>query len=93
MKGLSLMADILSPAQRRTLPARQALAAKFSSPEEKSAHFRSLAHRSHERRLTLSGDEVAALEHAYRLLGGIVERPQQGRAAEPAPKEAADAVA
>ena len=87
------MAEPLTPAQRRTLPARQALAAKFSSPEAKSAHFRSLAHRSHERRLTLSGDEAAALEHIYRLLGGIVDRTQQGKAAGPARKEAADAVA
>jgi len=93
MKGLSFMADILSPAQRRTLPARQALAATFSSPEAKSAHFRSLAHRSHERRLTLSGDEAAALEHVYQLLGGIVDRTQRGAAAGTARKEAADAVA
>ena len=93
MKGLSFMADILSPAQRRTLPARQALAAKFSSPEAKSAHFRSLAHRSHERRLTLSGDEAAALLRFHELLGSIVKRTQSGTAAAPARKEAADAVA
>ena len=67
------MEEALTPAQRRTLPARQALAAKFSSPEEKSEHFRSLARRSHERRLTLSGDEAAALLHFHELLGSIVE--------------------
>jgi hypothetical protein len=80
MKGLSLMADILSPAQRRTLPARQALAAKFSSPEEKSEHFRSLARRSHERRLTLSGDEAATLAQLSDFLRRLVERDQRANA-------------
>jgi hypothetical protein len=91
MKGLSLMADILSPAQRRTLSARQAFAAKFSSPEEQSAHFRSLARRSHERRLTLSGDEAAALLHFHGLLGSIVDRTQLAEEARPAGKEACHA--
>jgi hypothetical protein len=87
------MEEGLTPAQRRTLPARQALAAKFSSPQEKSEHFRGLARRSHERRLTLSGDEASALLHFHGLLGRIVERTQPGEAAVHARKEAADAVA
>ena len=65
------MAETLTRKQAQTLPARQALAAKFPSSEEKSAHFRELARRSHRRRLTLSGDEAATLAHAYRLLGTI----------------------
>ena len=68
------MAEDLSPAQRRTLAARAALAAKFSTPQEKSAYFSDLARRSAERRLTLSGDEAAALVGAYDLLRSIVGR-------------------
>jgi len=85
------MAEPLTPAQLRTLPARRALAAKFSSPQEKSEHFRSLARRSHERRLTLSGDEAAALLHFHELLGSIVDRTQLAEAARPAGKEACHA--
>jgi hypothetical protein len=68
------MSEPLTPAQRRTLPARQALAGKFASPEEKTAYFRNLAQRSHERRLVLSGDDAAALLAAYTLLRQIAER-------------------
>jgi hypothetical protein len=66
----------LTPAQQRTLPARQALEAKFISPEEKSEHFRALARRSHERRLTLSGDEAATLAQVSDFLRRLVERDQ-----------------
>jgi hypothetical protein len=68
------MADVLTPAQQRTLAARQALAAKFPSPEKKSEHFRALARRSHERRLTLSGDEVDQLAQIAQTLVRIVDR-------------------
>lgn len=64
----------LSRRQQQTLPARQALARTFASPEEQSAHFRGLAQRSHARRITLSGDDAAALLQAYALLGAIAER-------------------
>jgi hypothetical protein len=70
------MPDPLTPAQRRTLPARQALAAQFASPEAKTEYYQELARRSHERRLTLSGDEAAALLAAYTLLRQIIERAQ-----------------
>jgi hypothetical protein len=68
--------ETLTPAQRRTLPARQALEAKFTSTAEKAEYFRELARRSHERRLILSGDEVAAVLAAYALLRRIAERAQ-----------------
>lgn len=69
------MSDIaLTPRQRQTLPGRQALAAKFSTPEAKSEHYRALARRSNEGRLVLSGDEADALVGAYRLLGEIAGR-------------------
>ena len=68
------MPEPLSPAQRRTLAARQALAAKFSTPEEKSEHYRELARRSNDGRIVLSGDEAAALVGAYELLGRIAAR-------------------
>ena len=66
--------NALTPRQRQTLAGRQALAAKFSTPEEKSEHYRRLARRSNEGRLVLSGDEADALSRAYRLLGEIVGR-------------------
>jgi hypothetical protein len=70
------MPNPLTPAQRRTLPARQALAAQFASPEAKTEYYQELSRRSHERRLTLSGDEAAALLAAYTLLRQIIERTQ-----------------
>jgi hypothetical protein len=66
--------ETLTPAQRRTLPARQALEAKFATTAEKTEYFRELARRSHERRLTLSGDEATAVLDAYALLRSIAER-------------------
>ena len=68
------MSEVLTPAQRRTLPARQALAAKFLSPEVKSEHFRALAERANAGRVVLSGDEAKALASAYALLAKIAER-------------------
>jgi hypothetical protein len=65
---------LLANRRRQTLPARQALAERFSSTAEKSKHFRELARKSHECRVTLSGDEAAALVEAYELLGKITER-------------------
>ena len=71
------MPEPLTPGQRRTLRAREALAAKFSTPEEKSAYYRELARRSNDGRVVLSGDEAAALGDAYALLGRIVARNRQ----------------
>jgi hypothetical protein len=88
-EGVFFMPEVLSPAQRRTLPARQALAAKFSSPEEKTSHFRALARRSHARRLTLSGDEAAILAQLSDLLRRIVDRDPQQHGPSEAREEAA----
>lgn len=63
-----------APQQRRTQRARETLAAQFSSPEEKSEHYRRLAQRGHEGRVVLSADEVAALSAAYGLLRSIAAR-------------------
>jgi hypothetical protein len=71
------VSESLTPAQQRTLPARQALAAKFSSPEEKSEHFRALARRSHASRLTLSAHEAATLAEVSEFLRRLVERDQR----------------
>ena len=70
----------LTPAQQRTLAARRAFAARFGSSEEQSEHFRALARRSHQRRVTLSTDEAAALLDACDLLRRIAERAQKGAA-------------
>ncbi len=68
------MPDVLSPAQRRTLPAREAFARKFPSPEAKSEHFRAMAERANAGRVVLSGEQARALQDAYRLLRTIADR-------------------
>ena len=68
------MPETLTARQRQTLNGRQALADQFSSPEARTEHYRALGRRSAERRVTLSGDEAAALVDAYSLLGRIAER-------------------
>jgi hypothetical protein len=64
--------------QRQTLAARQALASRFTTPEERSEHYRALGRKSAADRLVLSGDARAALVEAYALLGRVVgqERSQ-----------------
>jgi hypothetical protein len=83
------MEEGLTPAQRRTLPARQALAAKFSSPEEKSEHFRALARRSHAGRVVLSAGEAAELAQVSDVLRRLVERDQRADTSCAAREEAA----
>jgi hypothetical protein len=68
------MSDSLNPNQRRTLSARQALASKFVTPEEKSAHYRDMARRANEGRVVLNASEAEALGQAYALLGRIAQR-------------------
>ena len=75
--GELFFVETLTPAQRRTLPARQAFGAKFSSPEEQSAYFAALARRSHERRRTLSGAQSVSL---LALLERIVACPGEAGA-------------
>jgi hypothetical protein len=70
------------------LPARQALAERFSCPEEKSAHYREMARRANRGRVVLNASEAEALSAAYRLLGRIAERGKIP-AAPTNPKEAA----
>ena len=64
----------LSPRQRQTLAARRALAAKFPSSDERSAHYRALADKANAGRITLTAEDVAALSKAYALLDGIAAR-------------------
>jgi hypothetical protein len=68
------MPEVLSPAQRRTLPAREAFERKFPSPEAKSEHFRAMAERANAGRVVLSGNEATALRDAYRLPRTIADR-------------------
>jgi hypothetical protein len=70
------MEERLTAAQQKTLPARQALAARFSSPQERSEYFRELARLSHRKRLVLSAEEAAALGDVSALLTRILERVQ-----------------
>lgn len=64
----------MSTAHQRTAKARQALADKFSTPDEKSAYYADLAQRSNAQRLTLNKTEREALASAYKLLGDIARR-------------------
>jgi hypothetical protein len=68
------MLETLSPDQRRTLKAREALARKFATPEQKSEHYRAMAEKANAGRVVLSGDEAAALVDAYAILNKITER-------------------
>ena len=68
------MPELLTARQQQTRAGRQALAEQFSSPEARTEHYRALGRRSAERRITLSGDEAAALVDAYSLLTRIAER-------------------
>lgn len=82
------MPDVLSPAQRRTLPAREALARTFPTPEAKSEHYRAMAEKANAGRIVLSGDEAYAISEAYELLGRIAERARL-KLAEPPNQESA----
>jgi hypothetical protein len=64
----------LSPAQRRTLPARKALAAKFPDPEAKREYYREIGERGNAGRVVLRAEEAAALRDAYALLAKIADR-------------------
>jgi hypothetical protein len=71
------MSDPLTARQRQTLPAREALAARFTSPEERREFYRALGRKSAAQRVVLSRDDVAALAplvEAYALLTRIVAR-------------------
>ena len=71
----------LTPGQRRTLKARQAFAAKFSSTEEKKRYYQDLARKAAERRrqgLVLSPEEALAIAQAYELLRLAAERVRKG---------------
>lgn len=71
----------LTRRRQQTQKAREAYAARFTSPEEKAAHYRELGRRAADRRLVLSGDEAdvlndvtEALGEAYGLLRRIARR-------------------
>jgi len=68
------MSDPRTARRRQTEAARHALAERFASPEERTAHYRALGWLSAERRLVLSGDEATALADAFALLARIVAR-------------------
>jgi hypothetical protein len=64
-------AVVLTPNQRRTERAREALAAKFPDPEVRSQHYRNLAAKSNAGRVTLTATEAKAVADAFRLLSRI----------------------
>jgi hypothetical protein len=64
----------LTTRQRQTANGRRALLDKLATTEDRSEHFRDLARRSAGSRRVLSGDEAAALDAAYALLGKVAAR-------------------
>jgi hypothetical protein len=84
------MSDPLTARQRQTLAARQAFADRFTSPEERTEHYRSLGRKSAAHRVVLSGYEASALAEAYALLARIVARTQKASNAEGLPKDSSD---
>ena len=84
------MSEPLTVRQRQTLAARQALAARFPTPEERTEHYRALGRRSAEQRVVLSGDEATALADAYALLARIVERTRKVSNTEVHPSDSSD---
>jgi hypothetical protein len=66
--------------QQQTQRAREAFAAKFSTPEERTEYFREMGRRSAERRrgsITLLPEEAEALSGAYDVLRKIAERTRK----------------
>ncbi len=68
----------LAKRRRQTVNAIAAFAARFETPEQRSADYKELARRSAERRVVLSGGEASALRDAYALLCCIAERAVPG---------------
>jgi hypothetical protein len=81
------VSETLTPGQRRTMRAREALAAKFATPEAKSDHYRRIGAFGNEGRLVLSGDEAAALANAYHLLGAIARKAGAQWEPDPPPED------
>jgi hypothetical protein len=74
----------LTPAQRRTLAARQAFSAQFASDEERSAHYRRMAVRSNAARVVLNREEARAFLEAFAVMQVVADRAQRACDAEPA---------
>jgi hypothetical protein len=74
MEAVFFMASTLEARQRQTANARAAFVERFPTEQDKSAHFRELAKRSHASRVVLSGDDAESLRSAYALLQRIFER-------------------
>ena len=68
------MPETLSSQQRRTLPAREALARKFASEEERSEYYRRIGAKGNDGRVVLRAEDAAALRDAYTLLRTIADR-------------------
>lgn len=73
MKGYFRMADILSPAQRRTLIAREAPAAKFTILAAKRDYYRRIGEHGNAGRIVLRPKEAAALAEAAAVLAWVTE--------------------
>ena len=69
---------VLTPNQRRTQRARERFAARFSSPEEKSAFYRELGLKSAASRVILPAEAVTSIAEAVRLLEGVVAQAREG---------------
>ncbi len=68
------MSDPLTARQRQTLAARQAFADRFTSPEERTEHYRALGRKSAARRLVLSRDEGPPWPRPMRCSGALLRK-------------------
>jgi hypothetical protein len=84
---LGRTAETLIERRARANPAREALSAKFATPEDTSAYFRSLGRNSARNRVVISRDEAHARTETSALLGRIAEYVR--RASDGDPGEAA----
>jgi len=65
--------ETLEQRRQRTARARQSLAARFPTAEDRRKHLSRAGQIGNARRLTLSGDDAARLQQAYALLRSIAK--------------------
>jgi hypothetical protein len=71
---MSCATESFSPAQARTVKARETFNARFKTPDEKREYFRKLGERGNAGQVTLRAAEVAALVDAVTILSRLAER-------------------
>jgi hypothetical protein len=89
MEASFMSTGSLTKQQRQTQAARQAFADRFSTPEAKREHFRTLGQKSAAGRFVLSDEDARTLASVYELLRGIGEKARAKVDAAQSPDESA----